>query len=350
MADWRIREATDAHEAQALDLLARGLNLPRFDREFWDWRYRDAPPGKGIVLVAEAGGRVIGVVGAIPFAMLAGDQELLTYQGVDSYVDADYRGRGVFAALGAALVDHMADRGGHIAWAFTSPMSHGAYTGKLGYRHVTDVPYWVTPTGVSHPGATHIRRGLLTGAGCLAEWLGGRRRLRGVLDGLSVRTTSDPADLAVLAGDLALGVGPRLHVVPSPEFLDWRFRRHPWHPYDVRLVGGDQPTAGIITRGQNLVLMLASDSDDSWRAAIAAALETARDGGAGDVHAYLMGCPAPERHLRKSAFLRWRHSWHPFGLYSRQRLVARALRDIGDIPALAEDGWHLQMAHVACGL
>ncbi len=96
-----VRSYRDGDEKGILDLLKPAFSIwgaRENSLDYWRWKYLDTPLGTDIV-IAESGGRIIGVSHNIFLNLKVGDSMLLSSFSSDVTTHSDYRGLGVFSSL-----------------------------------------------------------------------------------------------------------------------------------------------------------------------------------------------------------------------------------------------------------
>lgn len=99
-----IRAYENKDKLQILELLNRNFNKQEHmklnrDIEWWEWKYEKNIFGKPIIYIAEHNGKIIGVRPFWPWKLTIGDKKLNCFQPIDSVVDPEYRGIGIFTIL-----------------------------------------------------------------------------------------------------------------------------------------------------------------------------------------------------------------------------------------------------------
>jgi hypothetical protein len=110
-------------------------------REFFRWKHMAGPFGSSTLIVAEAGGAIIGCHAYMPWRLRAGGRVLATMRGVDLAVRPAYQRMGVSAAMRAA-----ASFGDDVAFMWSNPNKlnrPGAL--KAGMRVVGNLPRFLLP-------------------------------------------------------------------------------------------------------------------------------------------------------------------------------------------------------------
>jgi GNAT superfamily N-acetyltransferase len=236
-ADLDIRRATDADTERIVELLRVSLGEGAVPRtvDYWSWKHLESPFGRSPCLVAESGGRLVGVRVFMRWRWRARGAEWRAARAVDTATHPDWRGKGVFRRLTLSLLDEMAEEG--TAFVFNTPngQSRPGYL-KMGWESVGRVSLWVR---------------LLP-----AAWLGSStRRRRGP------RVTPRPgAPFGRPARELLLDPrlplllhalpeeGDRLRTVRDLRYLRWRYGSVPGFDYRARWRIEGRDGAAVIAR------------------------------------------------------------------------------------------------------
>jgi GNAT superfamily N-acetyltransferase len=117
-----------------------GTSLTEASRRRWRWQYLDNPataPGGPEIWVAREEGRLLGQYASMPVHLWWDGREVRSSWGMDVFVSADARGRGVGARLFTAWSDHV-----DVALGLgLTPSSYGLFQ-KLRYDDVGPVPFF----------------------------------------------------------------------------------------------------------------------------------------------------------------------------------------------------------------
>jgi len=228
-ADWEIRHGRDDDVEEVVELLRTCLGeggAPR-SAEFWRWKHQRNPFGPSPVLVASAGGRIVGVRAFLRWRWESGDRPIPAVRAVDTATHPDWQGRGVFSALTTRLVAEVGEEG--TAFVFNTPnrKSGGGYR-TMGWRVVGRLPVLVRPLGL--PGAR--RRG------------GGPGELTPVAAFLA-RPEAEPFLAAV---ESRRRRDPRLRTAATADFLRWRYADPPGLDYRAAWAGSGEAAAALVLR------------------------------------------------------------------------------------------------------
>jgi GNAT superfamily N-acetyltransferase len=289
MPDLTVRAPSDDDQEAILDLVGLGLgsgNVPR-TRAFWSWKHLASPFGRSYLLVAESGGRIVGLRAFMRWTWWSSGQPVLAVRAVDTVTHPDWRGRGIFTRLTLDMVERVRSEG--VAFVFNTPnqRSRPGYM-KMGWHSVGRLTPWVQP-----------RRGLL------------RRARAGGLEGAFSSAgdlIQDPGFDALLRS--ATGSGRRLTTRPDAPYLRWRYAEIPGLRYHAAWRADGESSAAIVfrvvDRGRTVELRLCEILATPRRASIRAARRlidaAARRANAGVVTA-LAAPGTPERRAVLGRFL-----------------------------------------------
>lgn len=137
----RVRGYTQADEPRVLDLLRSSLGEgPTGDRTpaFFRWKHAANPFGPSYLLLAEAGGRIVGLRAFMRWRLRAGDRSLRAVIAVDTATHPEFQGRGIFSRLTKEAIGAFGDE---VDLVFNTPngKSLPGYL-KMGWHVVGKVP------------------------------------------------------------------------------------------------------------------------------------------------------------------------------------------------------------------
>jgi len=225
---YEVRPARPGDLSEIVELLRTCLGQGGVPRtiEFWRWKHERNPFGESPVLVAEAGGRIVGLRAFLRWTWRAGGRDVPAVRAVDTATHPHWRGRGVFSRLTRELADRLAREG--TAFVFNTPnrRSRPGYL-EMGWRPAGRLPLFVRlfPTGV-------VQRpdGLPEDDATVAELL--------AHEGI-------PDFLAALERSRDDG---RFHTPATPAYLRWRYAEAPGLLYGAAWATGDEAAAAIVYR------------------------------------------------------------------------------------------------------
>jgi GNAT superfamily N-acetyltransferase len=307
------------------------------DERFFRWQYDENPAGPALSTLARARtGELIGQFGAVPLCMWVDGEQRLAALALNVVTAEAYRRQGVFAALGRAAEERMAQADVTLAWAFPNANSFPGFLSRLGYSHAGDVPLLVRPVNARRLVAQWLPA---PGAPALAAllsrpFLPPLPRNAPPVEGVTVEPVAD-FDEAFDAFWRRVRGRQRVMVVRDARYLAWRFRRIPLRRYDVlrAVAGGEMAGYAVLRAGDvlgmnaGLIVDLLVADERAGRALASAALAHFAERDV-DLLASLMLPHTPEfRLLRRAGFRPLPRALLP----QRFRLVARdgaALRDL----------------------
>ena len=191
------------------DVLARFLATPEppagFRRSetaaYYQWLVTASGDVETLALAALDGDRVVGVLCAVLRRVIVDGETLLTAKLEEMRTDPRERGRGVMSRVFAGVRDACIARGAHVLFAGpTSPFSYPVFTGRLGFVEPFTLASFVRP----------LRAGPL------------RLAFPHAAAQACPRLPSDAASFAA-----RVSAGARVAVLRSPDYLAWRYERHP---------------------------------------------------------------------------------------------------------------------------
>lgn len=132
---WVVRDYL-ARDEEGITLLFQKVFQLSFSDAQWRWKYLHNPAGEAIIKVAvsNADGAIIGHQAAIPMRFKIAESRLTGYLSVDSMIDENFRGSGLFAELSLRLWEDVRKRGNFV-FGFPNESAH-ASTLKLGARKI----------------------------------------------------------------------------------------------------------------------------------------------------------------------------------------------------------------------
>jgi GNAT superfamily N-acetyltransferase len=139
-----VREYAERDEHAVLELLRAALGEgPTGNRspEFFRWKHLMNPFGRTFMLVAEEGGRIVGLRAFMRWEFIANDATFRAVRAVDTATHPDFQGRGIFKRLTLEALDALR---GDVDFVFNTPNAQSlpGYL-KMGWSMVGRLPVWV---------------------------------------------------------------------------------------------------------------------------------------------------------------------------------------------------------------
>jgi GNAT superfamily N-acetyltransferase len=137
----QVRVFGEQDEPQVLELLDAALGggpVGAWTPELFRWKHAENPFGPSFMLVAESGGRIVGLRAFMRWRFEVGGRRLSAVRAVDTATHPDYQGRGIFSRLTMEALDALRDE---VDLVFNTPneKSLPGYL-KMGWRSVGKVP------------------------------------------------------------------------------------------------------------------------------------------------------------------------------------------------------------------
>lgn len=202
-----VRELRPSDLPEVLALMRSALGespLLRQSEELFTWKHFRNPFGRSIILVAEAGHRIVGVRAFMRWELRTPCGEtIFCVRPVDTATHPDFRRMGIFRRLTEAAVEVARSEG--VALVFNTPnQASGPGYLKMGWRQVGEIGVLVRPSW-------RLLTGRKGDGGPLdpTQYLSGSRRV----DGSELELKDRPAR--------------GLRTPRRPDYLRWRFQQHP---------------------------------------------------------------------------------------------------------------------------
>jgi GNAT superfamily N-acetyltransferase len=226
-----LRPWRDDDEPRVLELLQAALGAgPAGVRpsEFFRWKHVENPFGRSFMLIAEAGGRLVGLRAFMRWRFRVDGRIVQAVRAVDTATHPDYQGRGVFSMLTLRAIEEIRDE---VELIFNTPneKSLPGYL-KMGWETVGHVPILIWPR---HPVRLLRERHSL---GTSIEPTGGRPPIAAETAAAAMEDEDEIAHLL----DRTTIPEPRFSTDRSLAYLKWRYASPPLLDYRaIRETGSD---------------------------------------------------------------------------------------------------------------
>lgn len=308
------------------ELFAACFGYRRPER-FEAWRLLNTPIGVTPGMVATDGGRLAACSTAWPVGLMLGREQVKAGLMMDNMSHPDYRGKGLFVRIAAALQESLASSGFDVIFGFPNENAYPVLVHRLNWDHACDLPIWRRPIAVllnQPPPVPQAAKALLK----IASRRASTRGWTITQDGLT------PRDLADIAQRCDADRSANCRVLRDETWFAWRYAPESGMGYR-HLVATDASGARacLVWREANRRAFVteALGPPSGLAAAIAALVVNAERSGLAVIEASTSDPTAIEA-LRANGF--WRRGHHRFGV---RALTARTLgRNIHD-----HDNWRL---------
>ena len=109
------------------------------------WQYLDNPTKELFVDLAVAAERIGAIYAVQPAIVRLRGAKMLAAQSVDTLVDADFRGQGLFTKMASSVYRRVREGGGAFVYGFPNGNSAPGFFNKLGWKSLDPVPFLVRP-------------------------------------------------------------------------------------------------------------------------------------------------------------------------------------------------------------
>jgi GNAT superfamily N-acetyltransferase len=231
-----IRRFREEDEPGVLELLATALGpgpLGRRSAAFFGWKHRSGPFGPSLMLVAEAGGRIVGLRAFMRWRLRSAGRALAAVRAVDTATDPAYQRAGVFSRLTTTALEELEE---DVALVFNTPnlRSLPGYL-KLGWQVAGTVPVSI-----------RVRRPIRFARGLAS--LDAREASPDPAPQARAATAADVlADRHAISALVSEAEGPRrgLATPRDPEYLVWRYASVPELSYHAVVEEGEGALRGL---------------------------------------------------------------------------------------------------------
>lgn len=158
MFEWKVRFYHEGDETGIVDLYNMDLkmdskgrgeesSLKEYSLETWLWNFKKDPFGF-LTVVGEHEGKIVGHMSLFYLDMKIGERTVRASQASGLFVHPDYRGQGIFLAIGKTMVQQAAEEGVPFTFGFPNePAYHGHL--KYGWFDVSMIPVMTTYFDIS---------------------------------------------------------------------------------------------------------------------------------------------------------------------------------------------------------
>lgn len=109
------------------------------------WQYEENPTKMLFADLAMSGERVAAIYAVQPSFVRVAGSRVLAAQSVDTLVDADFRGRGLFVKMAESVYQRVGGQGGAFVYGFPNANSAPGFFHKLGWVSLDPVPFLIRP-------------------------------------------------------------------------------------------------------------------------------------------------------------------------------------------------------------
>ena len=338
----RLRDFRPAHDEPAVAELWERCFGRTVGGQTPEWMFRSGAAGPCPRSVAVVDDRIVAHAGVTALRFQLAGEEVSGGYSVGAMTDPDFRGRGLFARLGAHLYDRLEREGFAFVAGFSNAQSHRLMVGPLGRTALEPFPWCIR---ILRPAG--LLRGLLQKSDTPIAPPEIPAMSRGELSLASCAVDDDRVD--ALWDRVAPSV--RVGAVRNSRFYASRFATRPEAGYRALGVERDQQMVAfavhrtLTIRGQKATFLLdvlvAPDALEAGRWLLQTLARAARGQGAALLSALLPGEGQARKALRRTGFLRIPEALQPQAIH----LSVRGLGPYANSPLLPDLGaWLLSWA------
>lgn len=225
----KIREATENDVPGIVRVLKTSLgeeDLP-FSEKIWNYKHRENPFGKSLVLIAEEGEEIIGIRAFMRWEWNQDGKVFKAFRAVDTATHPAHQGKGVFKKLTMSAIELANSNGYHFVFNTPNDQSRPGYL-KMGWEIVNKVNVAIKPIF-----SGYVNRGA---------------------DGLSYHHDLQLSDEEIEAicenWNGRLTAEEKLFTPKSKTYLRWRYETNPLQEYEIVAKGNIYVAAYVKKRGR----------------------------------------------------------------------------------------------------
>jgi len=141
--DFRVMDRTESDLVAFRDCFVRNGTPRRLDA--LRWQYLDNPTKELFVDLAVCDDQLGAIYAVQPARVRIHGSVALAAQSVDTLVDADFRGRGLFTKMAESVYQRVGEHGGVFVYGFPNANSAPGFFNKLGWLSLDPVPFVIRP-------------------------------------------------------------------------------------------------------------------------------------------------------------------------------------------------------------
>ena len=130
---WVCRNYENGDEYRILTLFEEVFSEEE-SLDFWRWKFKQCPFGKGIVKLLFDRDKLVGHYAAIPVNMQIRDAIVKAIWSIDTMTHPDYRGKGVLPYLATQVYEECKLKGFRFVYGFPNEMIYPIRIKKLGWK------------------------------------------------------------------------------------------------------------------------------------------------------------------------------------------------------------------------
>jgi|GEM_PF-6366530 len=244
-----IRHYRQGDEHGIIDLMLKVFGV-RMAPDLWKWKFFDSPFGSPVIVVCEMHGRIIGHSAAVPRRLFVNGNSVPAFLGVDSMVDPDHRGAGIFIDIQNELSRTLPETAGKFIFSFANAASRNILAKRGIRKYLGELR---SLTRVIKPGRfviNRIRNKFMKGSP-IAN-LGSDYKLPPFETTLGKGLTLE--NVSRFSGELenlwhSTCSLQNISVDRNDDYLNWRYIDHPKKAYTPAIVKREGETVGFIVLG-----------------------------------------------------------------------------------------------------
>ncbi|MGP4060934.1 GNAT family N-acetyltransferase [Halobacillus sp. H74] len=243
---------TVRHYRSGDETLIQSLFQKTFDQEMtfstWKWKFIDNPKQKQpFILVYEENGHILGHISLwVTDAFINGEKKKIGLR-VDTMVDPDARGKGIYKKLNTSLIEEADQAGIDFLYGFPAPKAKELFLRYTGGTHMTDMPRWMYVQKPMSLLASKFKPLKLLQP--LDRLYTSIRQSKQVESDYEIRTIHQCDETFDQLAELAKHQSHAM-IVRDSQYLNWRFFDHPTKDYVMQGLYREDELQGYVVTHQ----------------------------------------------------------------------------------------------------
>ncbi|KGP92417.1 hypothetical protein N780_13515 [Pontibacillus chungwhensis BH030062] len=239
-----IRTYQPGDEPKIQALFTKVFHKERSNEE-WEWKFLQHPNAHNPwILLFEEEGEVLGHISLwIADAWIDGKQRTVGLR-VDTMVDPDARGKGIYKKLNEKLLEEATEQGIDFLYGFPAEKAKELFLRYTGATHLTDMPRYVLmqrPVALLSSKLTPLKLFKMLDAP-ISKWQTRKLKPHG-------GTIEDVSEFDQAFDQLAEDTKhqAKAHLIRNAEYLNWRYTKHPEKTYKTFAYYKEETLRGYLT-------------------------------------------------------------------------------------------------------
>lgn len=215
------------------------LHADLYDRDKWNWKYKELPTGQTLVYLCKEGEQLLGYLHFPVYTAIFDGQEKKVACLQDVAVGEAARGKGIFKKMVLHAFADLKNHGVDFLLGYPNGNAIHTYQKYTQFKQIAEYGTYVLPIRLGNVVGAKIKAGGLGKlAGAVAQPFYNALRLKSIDTAYMLASQSQPdADVAGIFE--AHNAQYRFHLKRDLPYLTWRYGRKPHNPYTIFTLAKD---------------------------------------------------------------------------------------------------------------